>query len=108
MNSPADPLSLASATRIDALCDRFEAEWRAGRPTPIEELLTNVPSDQWEAALASLLRVELELCQRAGRKPEATDYELRFPGQSAVVADVFAEFARQATTDTSVNQVTTQ
>jgi serine/threonine protein kinase len=107
MNAPTD-LSIATATRIDALCDQFEAAWRAGQPVRIEDLLATVAESDRAAALTSLLRVELELRQRAGDQPQASDYESRFVHQAATVIAVFAELNHQPVTDTSVAQAQTR
>lgn len=58
--SPADP-SLSLAQRIDAVCDLFEADWKAGRRQPIEVYLTDVPGAEREAMRAALLGVREEL-----------------------------------------------
>ena len=102
MNASTDPLSIATATRIDAICDQFEAAWRAGQPVRIEELLASVTEGEREAALTALLRVELELRQRGGEQPQPSEYQSRFVHQAATVVAVFAELNRQPTTDTSV------
>ena len=38
-------LGIDLARRIDALCRRFEADWRAGRQPPIEDYLVDIPDD---------------------------------------------------------------
>ncbi len=60
---PAD-LSLSIAERVDAACDRFEAEWRAGRRPSVDAYLAAVPETDREALRPALLAVEAEL--RAG------------------------------------------
>ncbi len=54
-------LSLGLAQRVDAECDRFEGEWRAGRQPRIEDYLAAAPDTDRDALLAALLDVEREL-----------------------------------------------
>jgi uncharacterized protein (TIGR03067 family) len=57
---PADP-SLSLAQRIDAVCDRFEADWKAGRRQPLEAYLAEVAASEQEAFRSALLAVQREL-----------------------------------------------
>jgi hypothetical protein len=57
---PADP-TLSLAERVDAACDRFELEWRAGRRPRVEDYLAAAPTSDREALRKALLAVELEL-----------------------------------------------
>jgi hypothetical protein len=47
-NSPStlERLPLALALRVNAACERFENEWRAGRKPRIEEELENYPEGE--------------------------------------------------------------
>ena len=56
----ADP-SLSLARRVDAACDRFEAEWRAGRRPGVDDFVRAAPEADREALRQALLAVELEL-----------------------------------------------
>src|SRR5262245_30441141 len=65
----ADP-PLSQLERVDAACDRFEAEWRAGRHPRVEEFVAAVAESDREALRSALLRIEAEL--QAGRAPADT------------------------------------
>ena len=53
--SGMDGLSIELARRIDAICRRFEADWRAGRKPAIADYLGEVPDEG-----RCVLRSELE------------------------------------------------
>jgi Leucine-rich repeat (LRR) protein len=57
---PADP-SLSLAERVDAACDRFESEWKAGRQPRIDDYLAAAPVSDRKALRQALLAVEVEL-----------------------------------------------
>lgn len=57
---PADP-SLSLAQRIDATCDRFEADWKTGRRPGVEAYLQDVLGTEQEAVRSALLAVQKEL-----------------------------------------------
>jgi serine/threonine-protein kinase len=67
------------AARIDALCDRFEADWRAGCRPPIEQALEAEPGPWRPELLRHLLAVELAYRRRAGEIPQPSEYRGRFP-----------------------------
>jgi Leucine-rich repeat (LRR) protein len=56
----ADP-SLSVAERIDAACDRFESEWKAGPRPRIDDYLAAAPESDREELRQALLAIELEL-----------------------------------------------
>src|SRR5208337_4961061 len=62
-----DGLDVDLARRIDAVCLRFEADWRQGRHPRIEDYLDVVPGEGHVA-----LRAELEALQRELRPSEET------------------------------------
>jgi serine/threonine-protein kinase len=60
---PASPLDVELMRQIDALCRRFEADWRAeGRPR-VEDYLGDVPAVGRAALRAELEALERELCR---------------------------------------------
>ena len=61
--SPLPP-PVESLRRIDSACDRFEAEWLAGRQPRVEEFLRDAPAPDHPAWLAALLDVQRELILR--------------------------------------------
>ena len=76
----AGPLTPGRAGRIDEACDRFEAEWRAGRRPRIEDVLAATGPEAGPGLLRELLALEVELRARAGERPAREDYAARFPG----------------------------
>jgi serine/threonine protein kinase/WD40 repeat protein len=94
---PAD-----AAKQIDALCDRFESQWRVGKKPRIEEYVASAPVELRAALLRGLLPVELELL--GGKAAAEADYRKRFPEHAAIVAEAFAALAsKRSATDTSVS-----
>ncbi|HKI20944.1 MAG TPA: serine/threonine-protein kinase, partial [Isosphaeraceae bacterium] len=59
------------ARRIDAVCRRFETDWRAGDRRSIESYLDEVPGPGRPALRAELEAFERELCQPAADGPTA-------------------------------------
>src|SRR5207248_1551811 len=66
--------------RLEEVCARFEAAWQAGQGPRLEDFLGGVDGAEREALLRELLRVELEYRLARGDRPNARDYEARFPG----------------------------
>jgi len=77
--------------RVVAVCDRYEAEWRAGRRPRIEVFLGAAPEPGRSALLRELLALELELRRERGERPEPGEYRTRFPDQATAVDAAFAE-----------------
>ncbi len=63
----AAPLEIDMARRIDAVCRRFEADWRGGRQPCVRDYLDDVPEEGRAA-----LRAELEALDRELRQSDAT------------------------------------
>ena len=77
--------------RLDEVCDRFEAAWRAGARPRIEEYLGDVTGAARLALLRELLALEVHYRQRGGEGPRPADYGDRFADlDAAAIADVFA------------------
>ncbi len=75
MNS-ADP-SLSVAQRVDAACDRFEAEWKAGRRPRMEDYLNAAPPSDREALRQALTALVLELQGRGAADTSASRSSVR-------------------------------
>lgn len=75
---------------IDRLCDRFEAEWRAGLRPRLETFLARAPVDARAALFRAIVPVELELLQREGKSPNRDEYLSRFPADAAAIAAMFS------------------
>ena len=74
--------------RVEALCDRFEAAWKAGRRPRIEDDLGEVPEPVRAELLRGLLGVELAYRRRNGERPMPEEYRHRFPDHPAVIDTV--------------------
>lgn len=83
-DSPGDrTLSLSAIERHDQICDRFEADWRAGSPPRIEVFLPEVPEAERPALFVQLLAVDHEY--RAADLAAGDDYRARFPAYAALI-----------------------
>ena len=86
-------LPLSIIRRVDQACDRFEAEWQAGRRPEIERYLETASEPERLALLQALLVTELELRQDLGERPTADEYLRRFPRFAGIVDFAFAGHA---------------
>jgi serine/threonine-protein kinase len=78
--------SLSRLRRIDALCLRFEDDWKAGRRPSIEDYLAPLPAGEQEGALVELLVVEWSSRSRIGESYTFEEYARRFAAQGAACA----------------------
>src|SRR4051794_1210557 len=76
----ADP-SLSLTERIDAACDRFEADWKAGRQPRIDDYLAAAPASDREPLRQALLGVERELAGRAATETSVSRSSVRSDGE---------------------------
>ncbi len=89
-------LSLDIAGQVDALCDRFEQEWQAGRRPVVEEYLASAPAGGRGVLLKELLRVEVPYRRRSAGGLNIDEYFRRFP---SVDADWLRELASAGNAD---------
>src|SRR5262249_43364195 len=94
MPSSSDPVPVSMARRIDAVCDRFETEWKAGRRPHIEDHLGNATGPARAELLRALLELELEL-QGRDQPPDAAAYRARFPADGSVIDAALASAAQK-------------
>lgn len=80
---------LARARRINAACERFEADWRAGGRPRIEDAVASVPEDTRPELLSELIPLERELLAGRGEAPDARDYLARFPDHARLIEGLF-------------------
>jgi tetratricopeptide (TPR) repeat protein/tRNA A-37 threonylcarbamoyl transferase component Bud32 len=77
------PLSPAQALRVNEVCDRFEAAWKAagpGEPGPrIEDHLADAPEAGRALLLRHLILLDVDYRRLRGEKPAAPEYADRFP-----------------------------
>jgi Leucine-rich repeat (LRR) protein len=72
----ADP-SLSLAERVDAACDRFESEWKAGRKPRIEDYLAAAQESDRQELRQALLAIELELQGRGQADTSVSQSSIR-------------------------------
>src|SRR5690349_3674388 len=66
-------LPLDVVERIDEICDRFEAAWRAGERPGIEDYLHQIDEPYRTALAAELLASEVEARRRLGESTPSAD-----------------------------------
>jgi eukaryotic-like serine/threonine-protein kinase len=86
-----DELPLSGKVRVDEICARFEAAWKAGQRPSIEQYLAVTPEAECPAHLGELLFLELFYRRLHGETPALEDYQHRFPAQAVLIAGVFRE-----------------
>jgi serine/threonine protein kinase/formylglycine-generating enzyme required for sulfatase activity len=82
---------LSQVRRIDQICIRFAAAWRAGRRPSLEQCLAATPDTEHAALFRALLPVELAYRHRNGETADLEEYRQRFPGQAELVEAAFRE-----------------
>ena len=88
-----DDLPPTRVARLDRVCDRFEAAWRAGIPCAIEHVLEEVEEEMRRPLFRELLALEVELRRERGDRPTLEEYLARFPGQEELVRAAFPTVA---------------
>lgn len=92
---PSD-LSPSHVKRLIRICDRFEADWRAGLRPRISEIVGDLPEPDQSGVLRMLLGLELRLRRELGERPTPSDYEREFPGRTDLISSVFESLAAAA------------
>ncbi|MCO6456323.1 MAG: protein kinase, partial [Pirellulaceae bacterium] len=82
---------VARRLRLFAVCQEHDADWKAGRKTPIEEFLRRLPEAEQPLALEELVAQEFELRRVAGDRPDLEEYLQRFPQHSQIIRRALAE-----------------
>jgi serine/threonine protein kinase len=85
--------SEATRKEIDAICDRFEAAWRAGEHPRIEDELGRVEESTRAKLLEELLLVEWELLEASGGRVQVGEYAARFEQEEAIVLKLWRQKA---------------
>jgi tRNA A-37 threonylcarbamoyl transferase component Bud32 len=97
MSTPPDgeaaALSPSQVLRVDEVCLRFEAVWKASAGTRprLEQYLGDAPPPARRKLLHELLVLELAYRRREGELPAPEEYAPRFPGDLPTIRAVFAE-----------------
>jgi WD40 repeat protein len=103
MNLPSDQDTIQGDLdkRIDEVCDRFEAAWKAagadGLRPRIEDALEALPEDDRPIALRELIHLDVFYRRRLGESPRPDDYQRRFSGlDAALLTALFPPVAQEA------------
>jgi WD40 repeat protein len=83
--------SLGRLEWIQAICDRFEADWKGGGRPRIEDRLVDAAVPERASLLLELLAVELHWRRRAGERPAAHEYLERLPDDAEAVHAAFGQ-----------------
>jgi serine/threonine protein kinase/formylglycine-generating enzyme required for sulfatase activity len=83
---------------VDAVCDRFEADWRAGRSPRIEDLVDQVPEPFQDLLLRELIVLDVELRREQGEWPSVEEYQARFPDRAVLVSGLLIDASRPTVT----------
>lgn len=80
MNSPEaeDGRDLSVVVRVEEVCNRFEAAWRAGVPA-IEDFLDGWRGDERRALLRELILLDMDYRRARGEEVTPEQYASRFP-----------------------------
>ena len=78
---------LARNRRVDAVCSRFEADWRAtdarGTRPRLDDYLAEIPEPERSFLLGELISLDAAYRRLAGEDPKPHDYQARFAGLDA-------------------------
>lgn len=81
--------------RIDELCERFEAEWRAGEVPLLSDYLHLADADARDQLIRGLVEIELEYRIQKGESPRIASYESTYPIHSNAIRDAFEQVQRR-------------
>jgi hypothetical protein len=85
----AQPGPSAPSPDVDAICDAFEAGWRAGKQPRIEDFLLGADAVYRDGLLRELLLAEWDLLRRHEQHIELKTYRERFVQNSELVAELW-------------------
>lgn len=94
-------------TRIDPICDVFEAAWKSGSEPDLAEHVAQLPPNIQEPAAHELLLLDLHYREQRGKQISHEEYLKRYPRLSGALAIVFSENQSDETilTDSAPNQI---
>ncbi|MBL8794303.1 MAG: DUF1080 domain-containing protein [Planctomycetia bacterium] len=93
MKSARNRESILRTQRIKTVCRGFEQDWQSEAQPRIEDYLGSAAGQDRAELLAALLSLEVRLLAQQGSAATAEAYQSRFPHDSDLVAEVFAEAA---------------
>ena len=83
--------ALAAARRVHAICERFEADTRAGARPRIEDYLDESDGPTRARLIEELIALEVELRRALGDHPTPDEYLERFPDFARTVGDLLGQ-----------------
>ena len=86
-----DSLSPSQIARVEKVCDRFEAAWKAGLRPRIEDYLGEAADPERAALWHELMVLELAYRRLQGERPTPEEYWRRFPSLVHLVGKVLCE-----------------
>jgi tetratricopeptide (TPR) repeat protein/predicted Ser/Thr protein kinase len=93
MNSPTTDdamFLLDDRKQIDAICDRFEADWRSGERPDLSSFLASSPESARARLFRELLALDLDFRRAAGEPVDVRFYGERFPEYRHLIDTAFA------------------
>ena len=90
-SSPRPGLHATEVRQLEAICDRFEKEWRSGRCPSIEGHLAGVSESQHGRLLYDLLQLDLDYRFKLGEQPTPQDYLTVFGLHADSIHRAFAD-----------------
>jgi len=88
-------LPVASLRAIDAVCSRFEQQWRAGAAPRMEDYCAQLTGPEFPVLFRELLVLELEYRQRRGEAPALEQYVKRLPRQARLLSDAWPDVQKR-------------
>ena len=85
------PDALTAARRVHAICERFEADSRAGVRPRIEDYLDVDDSPTRALLVEELIALEIELRRGLGENPTPQEYLARFPDFAETVGGLLGQ-----------------
>lgn len=83
-------MALEVKKAIDAICDQFEQDWKAGRGMGIEAYLGSVDPRHREPLFRELATLEMALSSSGTTVKRRQDYLTRFPNYAGIVNEIFS------------------
>jgi hypothetical protein len=77
LDSNADPFK--KQLQIDEICDRFEIDWQRGDVPALDQWVSNCNSVLRDDLVASLLAIDQDYRNKAGKPWSEADYLSRYP-----------------------------
>ena len=81
--------------KIDAACDEFESQCKAGQSPLIEDFLDGFTEPARSELLRELLFIDQEYRRRQGDPPQQNEYLHRFPAQDELISQVLNSIKQQ-------------